>query len=165
MSRRRWSTYGSVIVGDGAYVREDFVQSSKDRSRVDEFLRVTRQSNATGDERLLSVQPMGCDGHGSLPILFEADVLGFRRTGTETDITVRDLEVVGDITFGAVENGLGDPDGVGVSELGDDRARVHSSRQGVDPFEAEVAHAFVGHVRSLPGDGPFSVADARFHLS
>ena len=68
------------------------------------------QPDLPGDERLLGIEGAGRHGHGGVPRLLHAHVLGIGRPGGERDLSVADLEVIHDVALRAVGDDLGDAD-------------------------------------------------------
>jgi hypothetical protein len=72
-------------------------------------------------------------------------VLGIRRSGSEGDLAVADLKVVGHVALRTIGDDLGEADLVRRGQALEPVAGRHGAGDGIDPIEAEVAH-----LRSLP---------------
>ena len=143
---------------------EDTVQNGEHLEAGREFLAISVQTNATGDEGLLRVESTGGHGNRGVPVLLESNVLGLGRTSTERGATVANLQVVDHGSLRAIGDHLGESQPVPSGQFAHSAVGRHGGAESVDPLEAEVPDTIVRH-RCLvcqPMNG-FPAADERRH--
>ena len=137
---------GSAVLGALAHSEEGGVQRTEHGLRLEQLLLVAGEANPAAQEGLLRAELVSGDRHRCFPVLLHPHILRIGRAGAEGGRAVADLQVVDDHALGAVADHLRDPDRVLVDEFVKSAGGSDLVRQGVDPFEAEIAN----HWHSLP---------------